>query len=45
MVIFFFTLLVVNDTPHSSLDDITPSEAIYDEKKRVHVVHLNIQKG
>jgi hypothetical protein len=34
-----------NDTPHSSLDDITPNEAIYDEKKRVHVLHLNIQKG
>jgi hypothetical protein len=31
--------------PHSSLDDITPNEAIYDEKKRVHVLHLNIQKG
>jgi hypothetical protein len=34
-----------NDTPHSSLDDITPNEAIYDEKKRMHVLHLNIQKG
>jgi hypothetical protein len=31
-----------NDTPHSSLDDITPDEAIYDEKKRVCVLHLNI---
>ena len=34
-----------NNTPHTSLDNITPNEAIHDEKKRVHVLHLNIQKG
>ena len=27
------------------MDDITPEQAIHDEKKRIHVLHLNIQKG
>ena len=29
----------------NSFDNITPNEAIHDEKKRIHVLHLNIQKG
>ena len=34
-----------NNTPHSSLDDITPNDAISDPKKRIHVMHLNILKA
>jgi hypothetical protein len=34
-----------NNTPHSSLDDITPNDAISDPKKRTHVMHLILLKG
>ena len=34
-----------NNTPHSSLDNITPNQAISDPKKREHVMHLNILKA
>jgi len=34
-----------NNTPHTSLDNITPEQAIADPKKRMHVMHLNIQKA
>lgn len=34
-----------NNTPHSSLDDITPNQAISDPKKRQHIMHLNILKA
>ena len=34
-----------NNTPHSALDNITPNDAIKDPKSRMHVMHLNIQKG
>ena len=34
-----------NNTPHSSLDDITPNQAISDPKKRMHVMHLNMLIG
>ena len=34
-----------NNTPHTSLDDITPNQAISDPNKRMHVMHLNILKG
>jgi hypothetical protein len=34
-----------NNTPHTSLDNITPNQAISDPKKRMHVMHLNIQKA
>ena len=34
-----------NETPHSSLDNITPNQAIHDDKSRMHVLHMNIQKG
>jgi len=34
-----------NNTPHTSLDNITPNDAISDPKKRMHVMHLNIQKA
>jgi len=34
-----------NNTPHSSLDGITPNEAIKDPKKREHVLKLNILKA
>ena len=34
-----------NNTPHSSLDNITPNQAISDTEKRIHVLHLNIQKA
>jgi hypothetical protein len=34
-----------NNTPHSSLDDITPNDAISDPKKCIHVMHLNILKA
>ena len=34
-----------NNTPHSSLDDITPNQAISDTQKRIHVLHLNILKA
>ena len=33
-----------NNTPHTSLDNITPNQAITDPKKREHVMHLNILK-
>ncbi len=29
-------------TPHSSLDIITPNDERSDQKKRIHVMHLNI---
>ena len=34
-----------NNTPHTSLDNITPNQAITDPKKREHVMHLNILKA
>ncbi len=34
-----------NNTPHTSLDNITHNDAISDPKKRMHVMHLNIQKA
>ena len=34
-----------NNTPHTSLDNITPNQAITDPKKRMHVMHLNIKKS
>ena len=34
-----------NNTPHTSLDNIKPNQAIYDKKKRIHVMHLNIEKA
>ena len=34
-----------NSTPHTSLDNITPNDAITDPKKRMHVMHLNILKA
>ncbi len=34
-----------NNTPHASLDNITPNQAISDPKKREHVLHLNIIKA
>ena len=34
-----------NNTPHTSLDNITPNQAISDPKKRMHVMHLNMQKA
>ena len=34
-----------NETPHSLLDNITPNQAIHDDKSRMHVLHMNIQKG
>ena len=34
-----------NNTPHSSLDDITPNQAISDPKKRQHIMHLNMLKA
>jgi hypothetical protein len=34
-----------NNTTHTSLDNITPNQAISDSKKRMHVMHLNIQKA
>jgi hypothetical protein len=34
-----------NNTPHTSLDNITTNQAISDPKKRMHVMHLNIQKA
>jgi hypothetical protein len=36
---------IYNDTPHSSLDNITPNQAISDPKKRTHVMQLNILKA
>ena len=36
---------MTNTTTHHTLDDTTPEQAIYDEKKRIHVLHLNMQKG
>jgi hypothetical protein len=33
-----------NNTPHTSLVNITPNQAISDPKKRMHVMHLNILK-
>ncbi len=32
-------------TPHTSLDNITPNDAITDPKKRMHVIHQNILKA
>ena len=34
-----------NNKPHTSLDNITPNDAISDLKKRMHVMHLNILKA
>ncbi len=34
-----------NNTPHTSLDNITPNDAITDPKKRMHVMHLNILRA
>jgi hypothetical protein len=34
-----------NNTPHTSLENITPNDAITDPKKRMHVMHLNILKA
>jgi hypothetical protein len=34
-----------NNTPHTALDNITPTQAILDPKKREHVMHLNIVKA
>jgi hypothetical protein len=34
-----------NNTPHTALDNITPNQAISDPQKRMHVMHLNIQKA
>jgi hypothetical protein len=34
-----------SNTPHTSLDNITPNDAISDPKKKMHVMHLNIQKA
>jgi hypothetical protein len=34
-----------NNTPHTALDNITPNNAISDPQKRMHVMHLNIQKA
>ena len=34
-----------NNTPHSSLDNITPNQAISDPEKRQHIMHLNILKA
>ena len=34
-----------NNTPHSSLDNISPNQAISDTQKRIHVLHLNILKA
>ena len=34
-----------NNTPHSSLDNISPNQAISDTHKRIHVLHLNILKA
>ncbi len=34
-----------NNTPHTLLDNMTPNQAISDPKKRMHVMHLNIQKA
>ena len=34
-----------NNTPNSSLDNITPNDAISNPNKRIHVLHLNILKG
>ncbi len=34
-----------NNTPHTSLDNITPNDAISDPKKRIHFMHLNMQKA
>ncbi len=34
-----------NNTPHTSLDYITPNLAISDLKKRAHAMHLNILKS
>ncbi len=33
-----------NNTPHTSLDNITPNQAISDPPKRMHM-HLNIQEA
>ena len=35
----------VTVAPHSSLDDKTPKNAMHGEKKRIHKLHLNIQKA
>ncbi len=34
-----------NNTPHTSIDNFTPEQAISDPKKEMHVMHLNIQKA
>jgi hypothetical protein len=34
-----------NKSPHSSLDGISPNDAISDPKKRAHVLNLNILKA
>ncbi len=36
---------VTPNPPHSSLNDITPNDAISDPKKRTHAMHLNLLKG
>ncbi len=34
-----------SNTPHTSWDNITPNDALSDPKKRMHVMHLNMQKA
>jgi hypothetical protein len=34
-----------NNTPHTSLINVTPNDAITDPKMRMHVMHLNILKA
>jgi hypothetical protein len=34
-----------NNRPHSSLEGITPNDAIADQKKLMHVMHLNMLKA
>ncbi len=34
-----------NNTLHTALDNITPNNSISDPQKRMHVMHLNIQKA
>jgi hypothetical protein len=34
-----------NNTPHNSLDNITPNQALNDPEKQIHVLHLNGEKN
>ena len=44
-MVYYQKLLNNNNTPHTSLDNITPNDAISDPKKRMHVMHLKGTKS